>query len=110
MEEQELIRQAGQGDESAFEALVKAYEKPVYNLCLRMCGDRDEAFDLSQDTFIKAWHAIALFQGDSKFQTWLLRIASNTCIDHLRRKKRRKTADRRLQHRPGTAGGKGTGS
>ena len=50
MEEQELIRQAGQGDESAFEALVKAYEKPVYNLCLRMCGDRDEAFDLSQDT------------------------------------------------------------
>ena len=91
MEEQELIRQAGQGDESAFEALVKAYEKPVYNLCLRMCGDRDEAFDLSQDTFIKAWHAIALFQGDSKFQTWLLRIASNTCIDHLRRKKRRKT-------------------
>lgn len=91
MEEQELIRQAGQGDESAFEALVKAYEKPVYNLCLRMCGDRDEALDLSQDTFIKAWHAIALFQGDSKFQTWLLRIASNTCIDHLRRKKRRKT-------------------
>ena len=89
MDELELIRQAGQGDESAFEQLVIAYEKPVYNLCLRMCGDRDEAFDLSQDTFIKAWHAISLFQGDSKFQTWLMRIASNTCIDHLRKKKRK---------------------
>ncbi len=89
MDELELIRQAGQGDESAFEQLVIAYEKPVYNLCLRMCGDRDEAFDLSQDTFIKAWHAISMFQGDSKFQTWLMRIASNTCIDHLRKKKRK---------------------
>ena len=89
MDELELIRQAGQGDESAFEQLVIAYEKPVYNLCLRMCGDRDEAFDLSQDTFIKAWHAISLFHGDSKFQTWLMRIASNTCIDHLRKKKRK---------------------
>ena len=47
MEEQELIRQAGQGDESAFEALVKAYEKPVYNLCLRMCGDRDFRISLN---------------------------------------------------------------
>lgn len=89
MDELELIRRAGQGDESAFEQLVIAYEKPVYNLCLRMCGDRDEAFDLSQDTFIKAWHAISMFQGDSKFQTWLMRIASNTCIDHLRKKKRK---------------------
>ena len=42
MDEQELIRRAGQGDEDAFEQLVNAYEKPVYNLCLRMCGDRDE--------------------------------------------------------------------
>lgn len=88
MDEQELIRRAGQGDEDAFEQLVNAYEKPVYNLCLRMCGDRDEAFDLSQDTFIKAWHAISMFHGESKFKTWLMRIASNTCIDHLRKKKR----------------------
>ena len=88
MDEQELIRRAGQGNEDAFEQLVNAYEKPVYNLCLRMCGDRDEAFDLSQDTFIKAWHAISMFHGESKFKTWLMRIASNTCIDHLRKKKR----------------------
>ncbi len=91
MDELELIRRAGQGEEDAFEQLVIAYEKPVYNLCLRMCGDRDEAFDLSQDTFVKAWHAISMFHGESKLQTWLMRIASNTCIDHLRKKKRRNT-------------------
>lgn len=91
MDELELIRRAGQGEEDAFEQLVIAYEKPVYNLCLRMCGDKDEAFDLSQDTFVKAWHAISMFHGESKFQTWLMRIASNTCIDHLRKKKRRNT-------------------
>ena len=91
MDELELIRRAGQGEEDAFEQLVIAYEKPVYNLCLRMCGDKDEVFDLSQDTFVKAWHAISMFHGESKFQTWLMRIASNTCIDHLRKKKRRNT-------------------
>lgn len=89
MDEQELIQRAGQGQESAFEQLVKTYEKPVYNLCLRMCGDRDEAFDLAQETFLKAWHAISLFQGEGKFQTWLMRIASNTCLDYLRKKRRR---------------------
>lgn len=91
MDEQELISRAGRGDEAAFEQLVKSYEKPIYNLCLRMCRDRDEAFDLSQESFLKAWHAISSFHGESKFQTWLLRIASNTCIDFLRKKKRRNT-------------------
>lgn len=91
MDEKDLIQKAGRGDECAFEALVKAHQNMVYNLCLRMIGDREEAFDLSQETFIKAWHAISLFQGDSKFTTWLSRIASNTCIDHLRKQKRRKT-------------------
>ena len=74
MDEKELISRAGRGEEAAFEQLVKAYEKPVYNLCLRMCGDRDEAFDLSQESFLKAWHAISTFHGESKFQTWLLRL------------------------------------
>lgn len=91
MDEQELIHRAGHGSEEAFEQLIRVYEKPVYNLCLRMCRDRDEAFDLSQESFLKAWHAISTFHGESKFQTWLLRIASNTCIDFLRKKKRRNT-------------------
>lgn len=90
MDERTLIEQAGKGDEKAFEQLVKQYEKMVYNLCLKMTGDREEAFDLSQETFIKAWHAISLFQFESKFTTWICRIASNTCIDFLRKQKKHK--------------------
>ena len=91
MDEKTLIKRAGQGDERAFEELVRSYEKTVYNLTLRMTGNRDDAFDLTQTTFLKAWHAISLFQFDSKFSTWLCRIASNACIDFLRKEKRRNT-------------------
>lgn len=91
MDEKTLIQRAGTGDEDAFAQLVSAYEKPIYNLTLRMTGNRDDAFDLTQETFLKAWHAISLFQFDSKFLTWLCRIASNTCIDFLRKERRRKT-------------------
>lgn len=90
MDERRLIEQAGRGDEDAFEQLVVTYEKMVYNLVLRMVGSREDAFDLAQETFIKAWHAISLFQFDSKFSTWLCRIASNTCIDFLRKERKRK--------------------
>ena len=90
MDERALIERAGRGDEAAFEQLVLAYEKQIYNLALRMTGDREDSFDLTQETFLKAWNAISLFQFDSKFSTWLCRIASNTCIDHLRKQRRRK--------------------
>lgn len=91
MDERTLIQKAGAGDEQAFEQLVIAYQKPIYNLALRMTGSREDAFDLTQETFLKAWHAISLFQYDSKFLTWLCRIASNTCIDFLRKERRRQT-------------------
>lgn len=91
MDEQALIKQAAKGSEAAFEELVRTYEKTIYNLALRMTGNREDAFDLTQTTFLKAWHAISLFQFDSKFSTWLCRIASNACIDFLRKEKRRRT-------------------
>lgn len=91
MDEKTLIQRSGAGDEAAFEQLVVAYQKTIYNLALRMTGNRDNAFDLTQETFLKAWHAISLFQYDCKFRTWLCRIATNTCIDFLRKERRRQT-------------------
>lgn len=88
--EAELVRKAAAGDGDAFEQLVLSYEKPIYNLCLRMCGNSDDAMDLTQETFLKAWRSLGAFRGEASFSTWLYRLCSNVCIDHLRREGKRK--------------------
>ena len=89
MSEEQLIRRAQQGDNSAFEQLLLAHQKKVYNLCLRMAANPDDALDLSQEAFIKAWRALGQYQFEANFSTWLFRLTSNVCIDFLRQKKRR---------------------
>ena len=89
MSEEQLIRRAQQGDNSAFEQLLLTHQKKVYNLCLRMSANPDDALDLSQEAFIKAWRSIGQYQFEASFSTWLFRLTSNVCIDFLRRKKRR---------------------
>ena len=84
-----MIRRVQQGDVDAFETLVTAYEKNVYNLALRMTGNREDAQDMAQEAFIKAYNSLPGFRGDSKFSVWLYRIVSNVCLDFLRRQKRR---------------------
>ena len=86
----ELVRKAAAGDSDAFEQLVLSYEKPIYNLCLRMCGNAEDAMDLTQETFLKAWRSLGSFRADAAFSTWLYRLCSNLCIDHLRREQKRK--------------------
>ena len=88
MTEQELIQAARQGDEVAFEALVRAYEKKVYCLALRMCGSGDDAFEIAQDAFLSAWRGLGSFRGESSFSTWLYRLTSNAAVDFLRRRRR----------------------
>ena len=72
-----------------FEKIVAAHEKRVYNVCLRFCGNPDDAFDLAQETFLKAWRGFESFRGESAVFTWLYRLAANTCTDFLRKKARR---------------------
>jgi RNA polymerase sigma-70 factor (ECF subfamily) len=84
--EEELIQQSKNGDLDSFNELVKRYQKQVYNLALRMLGNRQDAEDASQEIFILAWKAIRSFRGGT-FRTWLFRMAANSCTDELRRKR-----------------------
>ena len=83
-QEDEIIRPGGSGDTDAFGSLVDEYQKNVYNLALRMTGSPEDAQDMSQEAFIKAYNSLSSFRGDSKFSVWLYRIVSNVCLDFLR--------------------------
>ena len=89
MEEREIIERVVAGDNDAFGLLVDKYQTKVYNLALRMCGNEDDAYDLAQDAFVRAWRSLGSFQFESAFSTWLFRLTSNICLDFLRAKKRR---------------------
>ena len=88
MDEKELVTNIKKGDHNAFKQLFEQYQHFVYNICYRMSGNREEAKDNTQDVFIKIFHAIGEFRGNSKLSSWIYRIAVNTCLKKERRKKR----------------------
>ena len=90
-QEAAIVRKVLGGDANAFETLVLEYEKNVYNIALRMTGNSEDAADMTQEAFIKAYNSLQAFRGDSKFSVWLYRIVSNVCLDFLRSKNRRPT-------------------
>jgi len=86
--DQQLIDAILAGDSQSFSILVDCYKDLVFTLALRMVKHREEAEEVSQDTFIKVFRSLNKFKGDSKFSTWIYRIAYNTCLDRLKKHKR----------------------
>lgn len=88
MNERELIARLQKRDEAAFEELIRQYEKKVYTLCFRMCGNSEDAEEAAQDAFLALWRGIDRFRQESSLSTWIYRLATNACIDTLRRRKK----------------------
>ena len=88
--ETELIREAQAGSRTAFDALVRQYEQQVLRLALHLTGSEQDAEDIYQEAFLKAFRYIGNFRFECSFYTWIYRIVSNLCLDHLRRKEVRK--------------------
>ena len=85
--DQLYINKVINGDTNAFSYLVDNYKNMVYSLALKMTKNREEAEEVSQDTFIKAYKNLSKFKGDSKFSTWLYRIAYHACLDTIKKNK-----------------------
>src|SRR5215204_7713768 len=78
-----LVQRAQKGDQNAFAMLVDEHQRYVYNLALRVVKDENEALDLTQETFVRAWIALPNFRGQAQFRTWLYRITTNLCYNRL---------------------------
>ncbi len=86
--DQILINQIIAGDSNVFAVLVDRYKDLVFTLCLRMLKNREEAEEVAQDTFVKVYRSLDKFKGDSKFSTWIYKVAYHSCLDRLKRNKK----------------------
>jgi RNA polymerase sigma-70 factor, ECF subfamily len=82
-DDRELARAAAAGDREAFGRLVERYQRTIYQLCYRFAGRHEEARDLAQDAFVRAWRGLHGFKGQSAFSTWLYRIGVNVCLNRV---------------------------
>lgn len=82
-----MVAQVKKGDQEAFEGIVDLFKDKIYRHCYRMVGNGHEAEDLAQETFLRAYRNISKYNNEFKFSTWIFRIATNLCIDRLRKKK-----------------------
>ena len=89
-EDDDLIREAQNGDRAAFDALVRRYDQAVLRLALHMLGNEQDAQDIHQEAFLKAYRHLGNFRFECSFYTWVYRIVTNLCLDQLRRRKSRR--------------------
>lgn len=85
-----LIQQLKEGDQSAFKTIVDNYQNMVYNTCLSIVKSEEDAEDLAQEVFVQVYQSVHSFKGESKLSTWIYRIATTKSLDHERKKKRKK--------------------
>lgn len=91
-EDAQLVQQVQSGRVEAYGELVRKYQDRLYNTCWRICGNAEDARDLTQEAFVKGLEGIDAFRSQSKFYTWLFRVAVNLCLTHRRRAKVRQAA------------------
>lgn len=86
-DDRELVREAQAGSERAFNEIVLKYRKSVYLTAVGLISDADEADDIAQDVFVKAYESLSMFRGESAVYTWLYRITVNLCLNRIRKRK-----------------------
>lgn len=102
MDEAALIRAAQEGDQDAFERLVRNYDQPVLRLAMNLLRSPEDAYDVYQEAFLRVYRNLGSFRFDCSFHTWLYRIVTNLCLDQLRKKKVRKTESAVVETEDGT--------
>src|SRR5262249_54044703 len=85
VDDRKIVERVLKGETEAFNLLVQQWEKPIYNFIFRLIGDREEAMDLCQESFMKAYRELATLKDRDRFSSWLYRIAHNTCYSRLRK-------------------------
>lgn len=112
MDHGELIRAAQQGDRTAFDELVRQTYVDTFTLACRLTGNEEDARDVAQDAYLRAWRGIGRFRGEAQFSTWMYRITANAAATHTHRRRRQRTeqledhmhpAEERLELLPGPA-------
>lgn len=89
LNEMQLINQAQKGDVTAYEQLIRAYEQKIYQLCISILKNPEEAYDAAQEVCLKVWRQIVSYKYEAKFSTWIYKITTNQCLDILRKNKRK---------------------
>lgn len=101
LDDSSLVKACLNGDKRAYEVLLRRYQKLVYNVLYQMVHSHEMAADLTQETFLKAYRALGSFRTEGKFKPWLLRIATNTCLNAIRDNKEHDSLDDILEENPG---------
>lgn len=100
LDDASLVKACLDGEKRAYEVLLRRYQKLVYNVLFQMVHSHESAADLTQETFLKAYRALNTFRLDAKFKPWLLRIATNTCLNAIRDNKEHDSLDDILEDNP----------